>query len=80
MQFIDCFLIYTEHASSNLNPKSKMNAKFRLNIQLSVDYAQGRIQDFAQGGGQNGREAPENFFVPPLSSSGGGQGGDSPPP
>lgn len=39
MQFIDCFLIYTEHASSNLNPKSKMNAKFRLNIQLSVDYA-----------------------------------------
>ena len=43
-------------------------------------YAQGRIQDLAQGGGQIGREAPEKFFVPPLSSSGGGQGGDSPPP
>ena len=38
-------------------------------------YVQWRIQDLAQGGGQNGREAPENFFVPPLSSSGGGQGG-----
>ena len=31
---------------------------------------------FSSGGGQIGREAPENFFVPPLSSSGGGQGGD----
>ena len=31
---------------------------------------------FSSGGGQNGREAPENFFVPPLSSSGGGQGGE----
>ena len=35
---------------------------------------------FSSGGGQIGREAPEKFFVPPLSSSGGGQGGDSPPP
>ena len=35
-------------------------------------YIQGRIQDLAQGGGQIGREAPEKFFVPPLSSSGGG--------
>ena len=26
---------------------------------------------FCSGGGQNRREAPENFFVPPLSSSGG---------
>ena len=43
-------------------------------------YMQWRIQDLAQGGGQIGREAPEKFFVPPLSSSGGGQGGDSPPP
>ena len=31
---------------------------------------------FSSGGGQNGREAPEIFFVPPLSSSGGGQGGE----
>ena len=31
---------------------------------------------FSSGGGQIGREAPEKFFVPPLSSSGGGQ---SPP-
>ena len=28
---------------------------------------------FSSGGGQIGREAPEKFFVPPLSSSGGGQ-------
>ena len=65
MQFIDCFLIYTEHASSNLNPKSKMNAKFRLNIQLSVDYAQGRIQDFAQGGDKTGAKRPKIFLSPP---------------
>ena len=39
-------------------------------------YIQGRIQDLALGGRQIGREAPEKFFVPPLSSSGGGQ---SPP-
>ena len=50
-----------------------------MNISTYV-YNQGRIQDLAQGGGQIGREAPEKFFVPPLSSSGGGQGGDSPPP
>ena len=49
-------------------------------IQTDNSFRQGRIQDLAQGGGQIGREAPENFFVPPLSSSGGDRGGDGPPP
>ena len=35
---------------------------------------------FSSGGGQIGREAPENFFVPPPELLRGGQGGDSPPP
>ena len=43
-------------------------------------YVPGADTGFSSGGGQIGREAPEKFFVPPLSSSGGGQGGDSPPP
>ena len=40
-------------------------------------YTQGRIQDFAQGWGQIGHQAPEKFFVPPPELlRGGGQGRD----
>ena len=34
---------------------------------------------FSSGGGQIGREAPENFFVPPWAPQGGDRGGTVPP-
>ena len=47
--------------------------KFYININVNAYVYSGADTGFSSGGGgQIGREAPEKFFVPPLSSSGGG--------